>query len=172
MRKYLDILRACAAGSIAPKGNSNLRDFSKSTAMDILYYTSPKYGPAIRSDVTAQLNTRFEAFVEEHPGYRWRTLHGDGVRLERRVRVWQRSGIDFRPFSWIRNHVRYSRDGTYEATAQVRCSLHRVWGAQRVRMVVDRLRISSEWGHQRLCSWWPGDMLNCSRMQVSPRETS
>lgn len=45
-----------------------IREFSKETLMDIMYYLSPRYGQLIVDTVTQQMNEKYHIFKEEHPG--------------------------------------------------------------------------------------------------------
>lgn len=47
----------------------SIREFSKETLMDLLYYLSPRYGQLIVDSVTEQLNQKYRVFMEEHPGW-------------------------------------------------------------------------------------------------------
>ncbi|TMW60860.1 hypothetical protein Poli38472_000902 [Pythium oligandrum] len=52
---------------ISPEGAAGIRDFTKETLMDVLYYLSPRYGQLIIDTVTQQLNQKYRVFMEEHP---------------------------------------------------------------------------------------------------------
>ncbi|GAB9465698.1 Phospholipase [Globisporangium polare] len=54
---------------ICPEGSAGIREFSKETLMDVLYYLSPRYGQLIIDSVTQQLNQKYHVFMEEHPGW-------------------------------------------------------------------------------------------------------
>lgn len=53
----------------------SIREFSKETLMDIMYYLSPRYGQLIVDSVSQQLNEKYRIFIEEHPGSQPQALH-------------------------------------------------------------------------------------------------
>ncbi|KAF0705647.1 hypothetical protein As57867_005662, partial [Aphanomyces stellatus] len=54
---------------IAPAGSKKIRAFNKRAFMDILYYSSPKYGQLIVDAVTAQMNAKYAAYRAAHVGW-------------------------------------------------------------------------------------------------------
>ncbi|KAL1525557.1 hypothetical protein AB1Y20_020412 [Prymnesium parvum] len=59
------LLAACA-----PPGVGDLRGFTRSTVMDVLYYAAPPHGQRIVDAVAEALNAKHAAFVAERPGWR------------------------------------------------------------------------------------------------------
>jgi len=52
---------------ITPLNLKNIRQILNSSAMDIMYYTSPIYGREIQNSLANELNRLHSEFVERHP---------------------------------------------------------------------------------------------------------
>ena len=63
---------SAALEACAPEGVQDLRSFTRSTIMDVLYYSSSAHGQLIIDCVASQLNEKHAAFAADRPGWRGR----------------------------------------------------------------------------------------------------
>lgn len=64
---YAFILNIGLVEQITPLNLKNIRQILNSSAMDIMYYTSPIYGREIQNSLANELNRLHSEFVERHP---------------------------------------------------------------------------------------------------------
>jgi len=57
---------------ITPLNLKNIRQLLNSSAMDIMYYTSPIYGREIQNSLANELNRLHSEFVERHPHHHFK----------------------------------------------------------------------------------------------------
>lgn len=57
---------------ITPLNLKNVRQLLNSSAMDIMYYTSPIYGREIQNSLANELNRLHSEFVERHPHHHFK----------------------------------------------------------------------------------------------------
>lgn len=57
---------------ITPLNLKNIRQILNSSAMDIMYYTSPIYGREIQNSLANELNRLHSEFVERHPHHHFK----------------------------------------------------------------------------------------------------
>lgn len=57
---------------ITPLNLKNVRQLLNSSAMDIMYYTSPIYGREIQNSLAKELNRLHSDFVERHPHHHFK----------------------------------------------------------------------------------------------------
>lgn len=73
--KYLKInllLNLGLVEQITPLNLKNIRQILNSSAMDIMYYTSPIYGREIQNSLANELNRLHSEFVERHPHHHFK----------------------------------------------------------------------------------------------------
>ncbi|KAG7204893.1 hypothetical protein KM043_005291 [Ampulex compressa] len=56
--------------AITPSSVLSIRDLLNTSAMDILYYTSPLYGGEVRAGLQTELNRLYFMFASRHPGWK------------------------------------------------------------------------------------------------------
>lgn len=64
---FSSILISGLVEQITPLNLKNIRQILNSSAMDIMYYTSPIYGREIQNSLANELNRLHSEFVERHP---------------------------------------------------------------------------------------------------------